>query len=160
MSVTGEWSTQLLIVVLASTPLARRGWPRLARYRRMLGLFTWFYATLHLVVFLQAYIGWNARDLLQELVERPYISVGFFSWMIFALLGLSSPNSIRYRMGPYWRRLHRLIYLASLCVVLHLLWLSRADLGQALVYTALIVTLLSDRAARGFSRTWLKALSR
>lgn len=159
MHVTGEWATQLLIIVLASTPLARFGWPRVARYRRMLGLFVWFYATLHLLIFLQAYIGWSTIALLQELAERPYIFVGFLSWMIFALLGLSSPNSIRYLMGPYWRRLHRLIYLASFCVVLHLLWLSRADLGQALVYTALIVMLLLDRAARGFLRTRPKVLS-
>ena len=66
MHVTGEWVMRFMILVLAATPLARWGWPRLARYRRMLGLYAWFYATLHLLVFAQVYIGWSGAILLEE----------------------------------------------------------------------------------------------
>ena len=71
MHVTGEWVMRFLVLVLLATPLARNGWPRLARYRRMLGLYVWFYATLHLLVFAQVYIGWSGDQLVEELAERP-----------------------------------------------------------------------------------------
>ena len=78
MHVTGEWVMRFLVLVLLATPLARNGWPRLARYRRMLGLYVWFYATLHLLVFAQVYIGWSGEQLVEELAERPYVLVGFW----------------------------------------------------------------------------------
>jgi sulfoxide reductase heme-binding subunit YedZ len=90
---------RFMVLVLAATPLARWGWPRLARYRRMLGLYAWFYATLHLLVFAQVYIGWSGGILVEELAERPYVFVGFLAWLILVPLGITSVNSIRRKMG-------------------------------------------------------------
>ena len=145
MHVTGEWVMRFMVLVLAATPLARWGWPRLARYRRMIGLYAWFYATLHLLVFAQVYIGWSGEILLEELVERPYVLVGFLAWLILVPLGITSANSIRRKMGRNWRKLHRLTYAVALLGWLHLFWLSRSDIGDAMVYGVFIGGLLVMR---------------
>ena len=95
MHVTGEWVMRFLVLVLLGTPLARNGWPQLARYRRMLGLYVWFYATLHLLVFAQVYIGWSGEQLIEELAERPYVLVGFLAWLVLVPLGITSAKAIR-----------------------------------------------------------------
>lgn len=145
MHVTGEWILRFLVLVLAATPLARWGWPRLARYRRMLGLYVWFYATLHLLVFAQVYIAWSGAILLEELVERPYVLVGFLAWLILVPLGITSANSIRRKLGRNWRKLHKLTYAVAFLGWLHLLWLSRSDIGEAVVYGAVFVLLFALR---------------
>ena len=145
MHVTGEWVMRFMVLVLAATPLARWGWPRLARYRRMIGLYAWFYATLHLLVFAQVYIGWSGEILLEELVERPYVLVGFLAWLILVPLGITSANSIRRKMGRNWRKLHRLTYAVALLGWLHLFWLSRSDIGDAMIYAVFTGGLLAMR---------------
>lgn len=145
MHVTGEWVMRFLVLVLLATPLARYGWPRLARYRRMLGLYVWFYATLHLLVFAQVYIGWSGEQLIEELAERPYVFVGFLAWLILVPLGISSAHTIRRKMGRHWRQLHKLTYVVAILGWLHLLWLSRSDLGDAVIYGALLGVLLAYR---------------
>lgn len=146
MHVTGEWVMRFMVLVLAATPLARWGWPRLARYRRMLGLYAWFYATLHFLVFAQVYIGWSMEVLVEELEERPYVLVGFLSWLILLPLGITSANRIRRKMGRYWKKLHRLTYLVVMLGWLHVFWLSRSDLRDAVVYGLLIGFLLILRS--------------
>ena len=145
MHVTGEWVMRFMVLVLAATPLARWGWPRLARYRRMLGLYAWFYATLHLLVFAQVYIGWSGEVLLEELAERPYVLVGFLAWLILVPLGITSATSIRRKMGRNWRKLHKLTYAVAILGWLHLLWLSRSDVGDAVVYGVIFVLLFLYR---------------
>ena len=146
MHVTGEWVMRLLVLVLLATPLARWGWPRLARYRRMLGLYVWFYATLHLLVFAQVYIGWSGEQLIEELAERPYVLVGFLAWLILVPLGITSAHVIRRKMGRRWRQLHKLTYAVAVLGWLHLLWLSRSDVGDAVVYGVVLGLLLVYRA--------------
>ena len=148
MHVTGEWVMRFLVLVLLATPLARYGWPRLARYRRMLGLYVWFYATLHLLVFAQVFIGWSGEQLVEELVERPYVLVGFLAWLILVPLGITSAQVIRKKMGKYWRQLHKMTYAVAVLGWIHLLWLSRSDLGDAVIYGALLFLLLVYRAVR------------
>ena len=154
MHVTGEWVMRILVLVLAATPLAKRGWPRLARYRRMLGLYAWFYATLHLLVFAQVYIGWSAEVLLEELTERPYVMVGFAAWLILVPLGITSAHTIRRRMGRHWKSLHKLTYAVAVLGWLHLLWLSRSDIGDAVVYGLFFAAFLVYRIrhAKTFKR--------
>ena len=149
MLVTGEWVMRFMVLVLAATPLARWGWPRLARYRRMLGLYAWFYATLHLLVFAQVYIGWSGAILLEELAERPYVLVGFLAWLILVPLGITSAHSIRRKMGRNWRKLHKLTYGVAVLGWLHLLWLSRSDIGEAVVYGVVFVFLFALRIRKG-----------
>ena len=145
MHVTGEWVMRFLVLVLLATPLARYGWPRLARYRRMLGLFVWFYATLHLLVFAQVFIDWSGEQLIEELAERPYVLVGFLAWVVLVPLGITSAQAIRRKMGRNWRKLHKLTYVVAVLGWLHLLWLSRSDVGDAVVYGLIIATLLAYR---------------
>ena len=145
MHVTGEWVMRLLILVLLATPLARNGWPKLARYRRMLGLYVWFYATLHLLVFVQVYIGWSGEQLIEELAERPYVLVGFLAWLILVPLGITSAQAIRRKMGRNWRRLHKLTYAVAFFGWLHLFWLSRSDIADAMLYGAIFMLLLLYR---------------
>ena len=145
MHVTGEWVMRFLVLVLLATPLARHGWPRLARYRRMLGLYVWFYATLHLLVFAQVFIGWSGVLLIEELVDRPYVLVGFLAWLILVPLGITSARAIRKKMGKHWRQLHRLTYIVVILGWLHLLWLSRSDVGDAVLYGVIFGLLLGYR---------------
>lgn len=142
MHVTGEWVMRFLVLVLLATPLARHGWPRLARYRRMLGLYVWFYATLHLLVFAQVYIGWSAVQLIEELAERPYVLVGFLAWLMLVPLGITSAHTIRRKMGRHWRTLHRTIYGIVILGWLHLLWLSRSDVGDVFIYGVVFLLLM------------------
>ena len=148
MHVTGEWVMRFMVLVLAATPLARWGWPRLARYRRMLGLYAWFYATLHLLVFAQVYIGWSGEILLEELAERPYVLVGFLAWLILVPLGITSANSIRRKMGRNWRKFHKLTYGVAVLGWLHLYWLSRSDIGEAVAYGIILLGLLTVRVKK------------
>ena len=145
INVSGEWVMRFLVLVLLATPLARNGWPRLARYRRMLGLYVWFYATLHLLVFAQAYIGWSGDQLIEELADRPYVLVGFLAWLILVPLGVTSAHTIRKKMGGYWRQLHKLTYAVAIFGWLHLLWLSRSDIGNAVLYGVVLLFLLLYR---------------
>ena len=145
MHVTGEWVMRFLVLVLLATPLARNGWPRLTRYRRMLGLYVWFYATLHLLVFAQVFIGWSGEQLIEELADRPYVLVGFLAWLILVPLGITSAHAIRRKMGRQWKRLHKATYLVAVLGWLHLLWLSRSDVGDAVVYGLIFGVLLLYR---------------
>jgi len=145
MHVTGEWVMRFLVLVLLATPLARNGWPRLSRYRRMLGLYVWFYATLHLLVFAQVFIDWSGVQLVEELVDRPYVLVGFLAWLILVPLGITSATAIRKKMGKRWRQLHKLTYIVVILGWLHLLWLSRSDVGDAVLYGVIFGLLLGYR---------------
>ncbi|MGD2008872.1 MAG: protein-methionine-sulfoxide reductase heme-binding subunit MsrQ [Cellvibrionales bacterium] len=155
MHQTGEWAIRLLVLVLAARPLAQWGWPRLFRYRRMLGLFMFFYTTLHLLVFAQVYVGWSAAILAEELVERPYVMVGFAAWILLLPLAVTSTNAMRRRLRQRWRQLHQAVYAVALLGTLHLLWLSRSDIGDAVLYGLLFAILLGWRL-----KTYLQKLRR
>ena len=147
MHQTGEWAIRLLVLVLAARPAAQWGWPALFRYRRMLGLLMFFYTTLHLVVFAQVYVGWSLAILLEELIERPYVLVGFAGWALLIPLAVTSTDRMRRRLRQRWRQLHQLVYGVAVLGVLHVLWLSRSDIGDAVLYGVLLGGLLCWRAA-------------
>lgn len=142
MDATGEWALRFLVVVLLARPASQWGWPVLFRHRRMLGLAVFFYASLHLLVFAQVYIGWSAEILAEELTERPYVIVGVAGWILLLPLAFTSTNNWRRRLRQHWRQLHRLVYVVAPLVVLHTLWLARSDVGDALFYAALLAALL------------------
>ena len=145
MHTTGEWALRFLVVVLLARPLSQWGWPLLFRVRRMFGLFVAFYASLHLLVFAQVYVGWSGAILAEELAERPYVVVGFSAWLLLLPLSITSLHSLRRRMGRHWRSLHRAVYLIALLATLHVLWLSRSDVGEALLYALIFGGLLGWR---------------
>jgi len=145
MHISGEWSIRFLMVVLCARPLARYGWSLFMRFRRMLGVTTFFYAGLHLLVFLQVYVGWQSDILFEELTERPYVVVGFIAWLILLVLAVTSLNRLRRALGARWRSLHQSVYIVAVLVVCHVLWLSRSDIGAALFYGVVFAGLLGWR---------------
>ena len=152
MHFTGEWSLRLLAITLCLSPLRQLGlWRYPFRFRRMLGLYTFFYATVHLVGFAQLYVGWDEAILLEELVERPYIAAGFAAWVLMLPLAVTSTRGWQRRLGRNWLKVHRLVYGAAIAGCLHLLWQARSDLGEALVYGAIFAILLGWR---GWRRLW------
>ena len=152
MQSTGEWGLRGLLLVLLAAPLAQRGSRGLFRYRRVLGLTLFFYISLHLLLFAQVYVDWSASLLMEELNERPYVMVGFAAWCSLAPLALTSTDRARRWLGRRWRQLHRLVYPAVILAWLHLFWLARSDVGEALIYGASFVALLGWRIRRYLQR--------
>ena len=146
---TGEWALRLLLLTLLVSPLRQwTGWRVVPKLRRMLGLYTFFYACIHLLSFCQFYVGWALAVLAEELVERPYITVGFAAWLLLLPLAVTSTRGMQRRLRGNWQRLHRLVYAVAALVCCHILWQVRSDIGEALVYIALFVVLLAWRVKR------------
>ena len=140
---SGDWALRLLLATLAITPLRRlTGRAQLLRYRRMLGLFAFFYACLHLTIYLVVDLGGYWSQLLTEIAKRPYITVGFSAWLILLVLAATSPRAMVRRLGRRWQTLHRLVYLAALLACLHFLWLVKADVREPLVYLLVFASLM------------------
>lgn len=143
---TGDWALRLLLITLAVTPLRRvsgRAW--LLRFRRMLGLFSFFYACLHLgtYLWLDQFFLWDA--ILEDVAERPYITVGFAAFLLMTPLAVTSTRGMIRRLGRRWQRLHRTVYLIALLGVLHFFWLVKADTTEPAIYAAILLTLLVAR---------------
>lgn len=159
---TGLWALRFLAVTLAITPLRRlSGWNGVIRFRRMIGLFAFFYGSLHLGVFVVADrlaslgfpspVSWpTIRDLAvsiaTEVYKRPYIAVGFTSWSImFALAVTSTTGMIRRLGGRRWQALHRLIYVGAIAGVVHYWWSVKADVRDPRTYAVVVTALLAFR---------------
>ena len=102
------------------------------------------------MLFVQVYVGWSGALLTEELYERPYVMVGFAAWCALMPLALTSTDKARRWLGRRWRQLHRLVYPAAILAWLHLLWLARSDVGEALIYGMLFAVLLGWRVRRFF----------
>ena len=143
---TGEWSIRFLLLALAMTPLRHlSGRMEFAQRRRMVGLFALFYASVHFLVWVIFLLGLRWGAILEEVVERPYITIGFSSFLILIVLGATSPRVMVRKLGKNWRRLHRLVYVAGVLAVIHLVWIVRTDLSEALLYGAILAGLLGWR---------------
>jgi methionine sulfoxide reductase heme-binding subunit len=145
---TGLWTLRFLAATLALTPLRRLfSWGALAKYRRMLGLFTFFYASVHLSLWVGADYLFNVEFMVEEIVKHKYILVGMLTYLILLPLALTSTKGwIRRLGGTRWNRLHRLVYLAAVTGTVHYLWAVKKDTFFPLVYFALFAALLGTRA--------------
>ena len=144
---TGEWTLRFLIIALAMTPLRRiTNQVEFTRHRRMIGLYALFYATLHLIVWLMFVLEFRWFAIAEEILERPYITVGFSAYLILLALGITSPKFMVRKLGKNWKRLHKLVYLAAILGVLHLLWILRLDIAPAVFYGALVLREFGSRA--------------
>jgi sulfoxide reductase heme-binding subunit YedZ len=149
----GLWALRLLVLTLAITPLRQlTGWNLLVRFRRMLGLYAFAYATLHLA----AYVGLDLRgywtQLFEDIVKRPYITVGFLAWLLLVPLAVTSTSGWIKRLGRNWARLHKLVYAIGVLAVLHFWWLVKSDIREPALYAGLIAVLLGWRAWKAFRR--------
>ncbi|MGD8346638.1 MAG: protein-methionine-sulfoxide reductase heme-binding subunit MsrQ, partial [Lysobacterales bacterium] len=137
-----------LLITLTVTPLRRlSGQAWLLRFRRMLGLFAFFYVTLHFL----AYAGIDQRFALgyivDDVVERPYITIGFLAFVLLVPLAATSTRRMVRRLGPRWKKLHRLVYGIAVLGVWHFYWLVKADLFEPLVFGLILALLLGYRLA-------------
>lgn len=143
---TGDWSLRFLLLALAVTPLRRlTGWNVLLRFRRMLGLFAFFYVCLHFTVYLIFDQSFDLASILEDVVKRPYITVGFAGFLLLIPLAATSTSGMMKRLGRNWQRLHRLVYLIGVLGVLHYLWLVKADITEPLLYGGVLAALLGYR---------------
>lgn len=143
---TGLWALRFLWLTLAVTPLRRLprlGW--LIRFRRMLGLYAFFYAVLHLLAFITFILGWRIDLVWKELTERPYIVVGLLSLLLLLPLAVTSTTYWMRRLGRNWVRLHWLIYPAAILAMVHFIMQIRAGYAEQLLYGLLLLILLGYR---------------
>ena len=146
---TGEWTLRFLLLTLAITPFRQIfRMVEIARLRRMIGLFAFFYASTHFLSWMAFILGFRWLAIAEELVERPYITVGFLAYVILFLLGVTSTNSMVRRLGKNWKRLHKFVYAASILAIVHLLWILRTDVTEAVIYGVLLAILLGYRIFR------------
>jgi methionine sulfoxide reductase heme-binding subunit len=145
--VTGDWTLRFLLITLAVTPLRfATSWNVLARFRRMLGLFAFFYASLHLLTYLwfDQFFSW--ADIAKDIPKRPFITVGFAAFVLLVPLAVTSTAGwIRRLGGRRWQALHRLVYLAAIGGVVHFWWLVKADITRPRSYAAVLVALFAAR---------------
>lgn len=143
---TGQWAFNSLILVLAVTPFKTWfGWKWLVVHRRMLGLFVMFYATLHLLSYIAFLLAWEWGDISTELVERPYLTLGFIAWLLLIPLTVTSTKGWQRRLKRKWKSLHKIIYLiAALCAVHYLLQI-RSNWFEPALYASITLLLLCQR---------------
>jgi len=145
----GEWTLRFLIATLAISPLRQlAGIKSINRYRRMIGLFVLFYASFHFFVYQMFILNFRWSSLYQEVLERPYISVGFSAYLILLTLGITSPIYMVRKLGKNWKRLHQLVYLAAVLGIVHMVWILRSNFGEALLYGSIVAALLGYRIVR------------
>ena len=147
---TGTWTLVGLLVTLSVTPLRRlTGRAEFIRYRRMLGLFAFFYACLHFVTYIWLDQFFDLAGIGKDIVKRPFITVGFAAFVLLIPLAATSTRAMMRRLGRRWQQLHRLIYPVALLGVVHYLWLVKKDLTQPLIFGAVLALLLAMRLPWG-----------
>ncbi len=143
----GNWALRFILITLAVTPLRQlsgRNW--LLRFRRMLGLFAFFYVLMHFLTWLVLDQGMLLSAIKEDIFERPFITIGFSAFVILSLMAATSTAGMRRRLGRNWQRLHYGIYLAAVLGVWHYWWQVKKDISEPLVYAALLALLLGYRA--------------
>ena len=145
---TGRVIVVILVLTLAVTPLRRiTGFNQLVKVRRLVGLFAFFYAVAHLGIYLVFDRGFVFTELAEDIIKRPYITVGFTAWLILLSLAVTSPQRVlRWMGGKRWAALHRLIYLAAVLAVVHFAWSQKKDLRPILPFALAVGTVLAARA--------------
>ncbi len=143
----GLWALRFLIASLAISPLRQLGGPNLIRFRRALGLLAFYYATLHLSVYLLLDKGLDLPSIIADIIKRPYITIGMLAFAVLIPLAATSNNTMIRRLGARWRKLHRLAYLAAAAAALHFIMLVKVWPLEPLIYAALVAALLLYRLA-------------
>ncbi len=146
---TGDWTIRFLLITLGITPLrqlAKQYW--LIQFRRMFGLFAFFYGTLHFMTYLwfDKFFVW--QEIWADVLKRKFITVGFLAFVLMIPLAVTSTKGMIRRLGKRWTQLHRLIYVSAIAGVIHYLWLVKADKSKPLFYGGLLALLLGYRLAK------------
>jgi len=154
---TGDWTLRFLCLTLAIRPLRQfLGWPELARFRRMLGLLTYFYVLLHLLCYSWLDMGFDWADTVRDITKRPFIWLGFGAFVLLTLLAATSLNrAVRWLGSKRWQRLHQSVYAIAALSLLHFFWMraGKNNFTEVWVYAAVIAVLLGWRVRRFFAKT-------
>lgn len=140
---TGQWALRALLLTLAMTPLRRilqKAWP--LRLRRMLGLYSFFYALLHFLIYVVLDRGLYWDDIVDDILERPYIMFGFVALLLLLPLAITSTQNWMRRLGRDWQRLHRAVYVIAVLALLHFYLLVKIDVTEPLIYSLLFLILM------------------
>lgn len=149
----GNWGLRFVMVTLAVTPLRHMtGYAWLTRFRRMLGLFAFFYIAMHFLTWFVLDQGLYLPGITEDIVERPFITIGLLALVLLLAMAVTSTNGMRRRLGRRWNQLHYSVYVVGLLGVWHYWWQVKADIREPLIYTVILVTLLGFRLARRLSR--------
>jgi len=149
----GNWSLRFILLTLAVTPVRRiSGWNWLARFRRMFGLFTFFYVLMHFLTWLILDQGILLPAIIEDIAKRPFITVGFIALVLLTALAATSTAAIRRRMGRRWQTLHNAAYVIGVLGVWHYWWQVKKDITEPLLYAVLLAALLAPRLWWRFRR--------
>lgn len=145
---TGIWALRFLLITLAVTPLRRvTGWNRAIQFRRMLGLFAFFYVTLHFLTYAILDTGFGWALILDDLAKRPFIMAGMAAFASMIPLAVTSTRGWIRRLGRRWLVLHRLVYVSAIAAALHFVWKVKVAVGEPVYYAAIVAVLLGFRLA-------------
>ncbi len=146
---TGNWTLRFLLITLAITPARwATGWNAIIRFRRMLGLFTFLYATLHFSTYVVLDHFFALDVIIEDVIERKYVTAGFTGFVLLIPLAVTSSQAMMRRLGgKRWHALHQLIYVIAITGVVHFLWLVKLEIGEPLIYAAILTVLLGTRLA-------------
>jgi sulfoxide reductase heme-binding subunit YedZ len=145
---TGDWTLIFLLASLSVTPLRKlSGWNGLIKFRRMLGLFAFFYAVLHFATYMVLDHFFDFQAIVKDVIKRPYVTVGFSGFVLMIPLAITSTTGMIRRLGKRWQQLHRLVYVIAVAGVIHFYWLVKADVRRPVQYGVVLVLLLGYRLA-------------
>jgi sulfoxide reductase heme-binding subunit YedZ len=150
----GIWGLNFLLITLAVTPLrflTGKNW--LIRFRRMLGLFAFFYLLMHFLVYTGLDQRFDLQAIFEDIAERPYITIGFSALVLLIPLAVTSTNGMMRRLGRRWQKLHRLVYLIAILGVWHFYWQVKLDTLEAVIYAGILALLFAYRIWRKYVRT-------
>ena len=160
MKELGFYGACILWLTLAITPLKKlTGIASFMAYRRLLGLWSFFYLTLHLLVFVVLWAGLNVAVLLEEVSQRPYIIVGTIAWLLLVPLTITSTRKARRSMGRRWQSLHRLVYIIAVLGLVHITWIAKLDFTQPALFGAVLLVLFGLRIKFKKNRQSAESLS-
>ncbi|VAW47678.1 Protein-methionine-sulfoxide reductase heme-binding subunit MsrQ [hydrothermal vent metagenome] len=148
---TGIWTLRFLLITLAMTPLrVMTGSAVFIRIRRMLGLFTFFYASLHMIIYFGLDLGLDWQLIIEDIIKHTYVTAGMLAWLLMLPMAITSNRAMIRRMGKKWKRLHQAIYVVIGLGCLHFIWLVKSDITEPLIYTGTGLSLLLFRVAHHY----------
>ena len=149
----GVWALRFILLTLAISPASQlTGMVWMIQLRRMLGLFAFFYASMHLLNYLVLDKTFNFPEIIDDVIKRPFITLGAAAILMLIPLAITSTNGWRRRLGRRWKKLHRLVYLIGIAVCSHFYWQVKQDISEPLVYCLILATLLGYRIWRRYNR--------
>ncbi len=144
----GDWALRFLCITLAITPLQKlTKWRGMTEYRQLFGLCAFFYATLHVVVYIVVDQNFMWKMIAQDIIESPYVWFGVIAYLILFALAMTSSKAAKKRLGKNWKKLHRLIYIASGAAIIHYFWQLKGNLAEPVLYLVLLIVLLGFRVS-------------